>query len=85
VNTLAIPPKPAKVYSGIFNVAPTNVDAPLLPVVVRVIAFCFELNVNQSALVKYPFTLLVAAGMLIVLVPLFQTRGVVASISAEVK
>jgi fumarate reductase subunit D len=31
-----------------FNVAPTRVEAPDVPVVVSVIAFCFPLNVVQS-------------------------------------
>jgi hypothetical protein len=62
-----------------------NVLAPLFPVVVSVIAGCLELNVSQSALVRYPFTLLVAAGIDIVLVVLFQTSGVVAIISVDTK
>jgi hypothetical protein len=53
------------VYCGIFNVEPTNVDAPLVPVVVSVIVFCLPLKVVQSVEVKYPFTLPVAAAMLI--------------------
>ena len=55
-----------------FNVAPTNVAAPLVPVVVMVNAACLPLNVVQSVLVKYPFTEVVAAGILIVLVALLN-------------
>jgi hypothetical protein len=37
-----------------FKVLPTKVDAPLVPVVVKVIAPCFELNVDQSAEINAP-------------------------------
>ena len=57
--TLVTVPPPL-VYCGIFNVEPTNVDAPLVPVVVSVIVFCLLLNVVQSVEVKYPFLPLVA-------------------------
>jgi hypothetical protein len=39
-----------------FKVAPTNVAAPLVPVVVSVIAFCLLLKVVKSAEAKYPLT-----------------------------
>ena len=41
--TVPEPPPPA-LYCGIFNVAPTNVAAPLVPVVVSVRLFCFDAN-----------------------------------------
>ena len=41
--TVPLPPPPP-VYCGIFNVAPTNVAAPLVPVVVSVRLFCFDAN-----------------------------------------
>lgn len=56
-----------------FKVAPTKVDAPELPVVVKVIAFCLLLKVVKSAEAKYPFTEVVAAG--IDIVPLVLTKG----------
>jgi hypothetical protein len=42
VNAGSKPPPPA--YSGIFNVFPANVAGPLVPVVVKVVVFCFEDN-----------------------------------------
>jgi hypothetical protein len=54
-NGLIMPPKPSNVYSGMFNVEPTNDAAPLLPVVVNVIASCFKLKTIQSFDDKYPF------------------------------
>ncbi len=39
-------------YWGIFNVLPTSVAAPLVPVVVSVIALCLPLNVDQSVEVR---------------------------------
>ena len=41
--TVPVPPPPP-LYCGIFNVAPTNVAAPLVPVVVSVKLFCFDAN-----------------------------------------
>jgi hypothetical protein len=43
--TLVTVPAPP-VYCGIFNVEPTNVDAPLVPVVVSVSVFCFDANLD---------------------------------------
>ena len=61
-----------------FKVAPTNVLAPLVPVVVSVIAFCFALKVDQSALSKYPSTEAVAAAIEIAgVVPPLLTTGAV--------
>ena len=37
-------PPPPPLYCGIFKVSPTNVAAPLVPVVVSVKLFCFEAN-----------------------------------------
>ncbi len=37
-------PVPPPLYCGIFNVAPVKVAAPLVPVVVSVILFCFVAN-----------------------------------------
>jgi hypothetical protein len=62
-----------------------NVDGPLFPVVVNVIAGCLLENVNQSADDKYPSVVLFATGIDIVFVPLFQTNGVVAMMSTGVK
>ena len=45
-----------------FNVAPTNVAAPLVPVVVRVIASCLPLNVLQLAELKAPLLVADAVG-----------------------
>ena len=45
----------------------TNVDAPLVPVVVNDIGDCFPLKVVQSVADKYPSTKVVAFGMLKVL------------------
>jgi hypothetical protein len=53
-----------------FNVFETKVAAPLLPVVVKVIAFCFVLNVVQSVLLSKPFWAGVAVAMAIVILPL---------------
>lgn len=68
-------------YVGTFSVDPINVADPLDPVVVNVIAFCLLENVNQSVDAKNPFVVLLACGIDIVFVPLFQTNGVVAMIS----
>jgi hypothetical protein len=56
-----------------FSVAPIKVAAPVVPVVVRVIAFCLPLNVAKSVALRYPSTKLVAAG--IDTVPLVFTSG----------
>jgi hypothetical protein len=56
-----------------FRVAPIKVAAPVVPVVVRVIAFCLPLNVVKSVALRYPSTKLVAAG--IDTVPLVFTSG----------
>ena len=53
-----------------FNVAPTKVATPEVPVVVKVIAFCLLLKVVKSAEAKYPLTEVVAAGIEIVFVVL---------------
>ena len=58
-STLVTVPPP--VYCGTFNVLPTKVAAPELPVVVNVIAPCLLLNVDQSVEDKYPLALPVAA------------------------
>jgi len=42
--TVPLPPPP--LYCGIFKVLPTNVDAPLVPVVVKVNEFCFAANLD---------------------------------------
>ena len=52
---------------GIFKVPLLNVAAPV-PVVVSVTAFCLPLKIFQSADVKYPLALVVAAGIDTVLV-----------------
>ena len=48
-----------------FNVDPTNVAAPLVPVVVRVSASCLPLNVFQSVEVKAPVVVVLAVAILI--------------------
>jgi hypothetical protein len=50
-------PPPLPLYCGIFNVFPTRVAAPLVPVVVKVNAPCFELKVVQSLEDKKPLVL----------------------------
>ena len=61
-----------------FNVAPTKVEAPEVPVVVNVIVACLLLKVVQFAEVKYPFTDVVAAAILIAgVVPPLDTTGAV--------
>ncbi len=57
--TVPVPPPPP-VYCGMFNVAPTNVAAPLVPVVVKVIAACLSLNILKFAAVNIPFTVVLA-------------------------
>ena len=49
-------PPPPPLYCGIFKVSPTNVAAPLVPVVVSDIVFCLPLKVFQSVEVKIPLT-----------------------------
>ena len=56
-----------------FNVAPTKVAAPDVPVVVRVIAFCLPLKVVQSVLDSNPFCEPVAVAIAKVIVPLVVT------------
>ena len=71
--TLVTVPTKASAYCGIFNVFAIRVDAPLVPVVVKVIVPCLLLNVVQSAEDKYPFTEVVATGIEIVFTVL--TKG----------
>ena len=73
-----MPPKPSNVYSGMFNVVPTNDAAPLLPVVVNVMASCFKLNDTQSAKAKYPFCVDVATWIENTPVELLYNNGDVA-------
>jgi hypothetical protein len=77
------PPNPARVYSGMFSVAPTKVAAPLLPVVDKVIGSCFPKNVTQSLPLKYPFTPLEARVMDKVFVPLLYDSGALAVIDVK--
>ena len=66
-------------YCGMFKVAPTKVAAPLVPVVVNVIAFCLPLNVVQSVEDKYPLTDVVACAIVILgVVPPLELKGDVA-------
>ena len=66
--TVPLPPPPP-VYCGIFNVAPTNVAAPLVPVVVNVIAACFPLKEIQSVEDSLPVFTALATGIFTVMVP----------------
>ena len=70
VREVGTPPNPLKVYSGMFNVLPTNVAAPLVPVVVRVSAFCLPLKVVQSVELSNPFCEPLAVAIANVIVPL---------------
>ena len=45
---------------------PMNEEAPLVPVVVKLIAFCLLLNVVQSVELKYPFVVALDCEILIV-------------------
>jgi len=63
VLEVGTPPRPDNVYVGTFNVFPMNVEAPLLPVVVRVMADCLPLKTLQSEALKYPFDAPLACGM----------------------
>ena len=64
-------PVPANItpplYCGMFKVAPTKVDAPLVPVVVKVSAFCLPLNAVQSAALNAPLFAADAVGTLSVI------------------
>ena len=65
-----MPPSPAKVYVGIFKVPLIKVAEPLLPVVVKVILPCLELNVLQSAELNKPLLAADAVGKFnVILIP----------------
>ena len=69
---IAIEPPPP-LYCGMLSVAPTNVAAPEVPVVVRVNAACLLLNVVQSAELKAPLFVADAVGRLNVCVSPLDT------------
>ena len=61
--SVIVPPE----YCGMFNVFPINVAAPDVPVVVKVIAPCLELNVLQSVELNAPLLVALAVGTLSVI------------------
>ena len=62
VLVVGTPPNPDNVYVGILRVLVIKVADPEFPVVVRVIALCFELNVLQSVELKAPLLVAEAVG-----------------------
>jgi hypothetical protein len=79
--TVPVPPPPP-LYCGMFNVLPTKVAAPLVPVVVNVILFCFAANLavrfneDVSASRKYGDNIVDVSDILTLLLKVFQSVDV---------
>jgi hypothetical protein len=75
--TVPVPPPP--LYCGMFKVLPNNVAAPLVPVVVNVILFCFAANLEVrfnkvvSASRKYGDNIVDVSEILTLLLKVFQS------------
>ena len=67
--TVPVPPPPP-VYCGIFKVVPSKVDAPLVPVVVKVILFCLVENLD----VRFKLLVSVNANLLLNVVQSVDVR-----------
>ncbi len=66
---MPVPPPPL-VYCGIFKVVPSKVDAPLVPVVVKVILFCLVENLD----VRFKLLVSVNANLLLNVVQSVDVR-----------